>query len=1078
MLWKNKIEAWYQPENNSPTDAYDIDPAVIAPLIIKTLRNTRYPLIVIFPVISLAEELNNQLEKWLKAFSMQKTALYLPEAVDGSKFMPENESERSSAIYTYLNNRQDLILTSVSGLISPAPSPDEVLNKKIELKKGMIYPFSKLLENLLEMDYDDEYEVNVPNEFAKRGGIIDIFSPSAEFPVRIEFFGDEIDSMRHFSPETQRSVEEISEYIIIPRAGIINEDTTTDFYDYVRRGPHEILLIYPEQCRLHLERFSSERNILRWNEILSGENKIIKFFEAGEDSGEAERILSGCYPSTAHIGGTVPDEVEDLSTELLRQMLAGQIKQWVDSGYTVALLGNNEASIGHIKEWCERFEIAEASVEIDVAELSSGIIIPSEKVVFLTEKELFLAKLHKKNMTPVKQQPQPLINKSDIPDLSAFTDFEEGDYVVHLEHGIGVFRGIQELKSRDGEHEVLVLEYADGANLYVPMWQANLISRYIGSRRGMTQLSRIGEKKWLRSKAAAARSVREMAMEMLRMQAVRASVPGFAFAPDDINQRLFEQSFPYEDTRDQIKAAAEIKNDMCQTKPMDRLLCGDVGYGKTEVAIRAVFKCVMAGKQAAILVPTTILAQQHLYNFQERFAEYPVIIEMLSRFRSKREQRETLDKLAEGKVDIIIGTHRLVQEDVKFKDIGLVIVDEEQRFGVDHKEKLKRLRTTVDVLTMTATPIPRTLYMSMTGIRDLSTIMTAPGIRLPVQTIVTQYEEKTVVTAIEKEIQRGGQVYYLHNRVKSIEDTCSNLKKLMPSVKFAIAHGQMDDDELERIMLSFIEGKVDVLVCTTIIESGLDIPNANTMIIDRCDRFGLAELYQLRGRIGRWSRQAYAYLLLPKHDILSGDAKKRIAAIRRYTHLGAGFKLALRDLEIRGAGNLLGSEQSGHINSIGFDLYCQFLRSTVASLKGENDTFLPEVNIAIDFVNFGHTPPKNKISACFPPDYIPAEKLRLEAYRRLSVLSSFEEVASLAEELKDRFGDLPQPALNMLTVSRIKIAVAKAAYRSVSIADNKLLVENKNGYYRLNGKIPELSEKMNLEKKLLKILEIVSLIAR
>lgn len=1077
MTWKNKIKSWYQTENSVSVDACDIDPAVIAPLIIKILLARKYPLIVIFPVISLAEEINNQLEKWIKVFSIQKSTLYLPEAVDGSKFMPENESERSNAIYTYLNTSQDLVLTSVSGLVSPAPSPDEVLDRKIELRKGMIYPFSKLLEKLVEMDYDDEYEVNVPNEFAKRGGIIDIFSPSAEFPVRVEFFGDEIDSMRLFSPETQRSVKEISEYVIIPRAGIINEDTKTDFYDYIRKSPHEILVVYPEQCKLHIERFSSERNILRWNEIMSGETQVIKFFEPGEDCGGMERISSGCYPSTAHISSGIPDEVEELSTEIIRQMLAGQIKQWVDSGYSVALLGNNEASLCHINEWCERFEIDKSSIEIDAAELPFGIIIPDKKIVFLTEKELFLSRLHRKNLTLVKPQPQLIINKSDIPDLSAFTDFEEGDYVVHLEHGIGVFRGIQDVKSRDGEHEALVLEYADNAKLYVPMWQANLISRYIGSKRGIAQLSRIGEKKWLRSKVAAARSVREMAMEMLRMHAVRASVTGFAFAPDDINQRLFEQAFPYEDTRDQVKAATEIKSDLCQPKPMDRLLCGDVGYGKTEVAIRAVFKCVMSGKQVAILVPTTILAQQHLYNFQERFAEYPVIIEMLSRFRTKKEQRETIERLAEGKVDIIIGTHRLVQDDVKFKDLGLVIIDEEQRFGVDHKEKLKRLRTTVDVLTMTATPIPRTLYMAMTGIRDLSTIMTAPGIRLPVQTIVTQYEEKTIVSAIEKEIQRGGQVYYLHNRVKTIENVCLNLKKLLPSVRFAVAHGRMGDDELEKIMLNFIEGNVDVLVCTTIIESGLDIPNANTMIIDRCDRFGLAELYQLRGRIGRWSRQAFAYLLLPKHDILSGDARKRISAIRRYTHLGAGFKLALRDLEIRGAGNLLGSEQSGHINSIGFDLYCQFLRSTVASLKGESDGFLPEVNIALDFVNFGHSPPKNKISACFPPDYIPAEKLRLEAYRKLSALSSLKELDSFAEELKDRFGELPPPALNMLMVSKIKIAAGRAGYRSISISENKLLIENKNGYYRKDGKIPEFSEKMSLEKKLLFVLKIVSTIA-
>jgi len=483
-----------------------------------------------------------------------------------------------------------------------------------------------------------------------------------------------------------------------------------------------------------------------------------------------------------------------------------------------------------------------------------------------------------------------------------------------------------------------------------------MVSRYIGSQATVT-LHKIGGRKWVTAKIEAVKAVRDFAADMLRFQAVRNSTEGTVFPEDDLEQRVFEDAFPYEDTVDQKRAVIEIKADMHKSRPMDRLLCGDVGYGKTEVAIRVAFKAVMAGYQVAILVPTTVLAQQHYYSFTERFAQYPIVIEMLSRFRSPVEQKQIIEKMRSGGIDIIIGTHRLIQEDVGFAKLGLVIIDEEQRFGVKHKERLKHFRTAVDVLTMSATPIPRTLYMAMTGARDLSTIMTAPGLRLPIQTIVSHYDEKFVVESIRKEIRRGGQVFYIHNRIKTIQETADNLKRLLPEVKFAVGHGQMEEEELETAMTRFLSGKIDVLVCTTIIESGLDIPNANTIIIERADRFGLAELYQLRGRVGRWNRQAYAYLLLPQEQVISSDARKRISAIRRYTHLGAGFRLALRDLEIRGAGNLLGAEQSGHINTIGFDLYCQLLRSEVSRMSGGEDEFLPTVDVAIEFVDFAHEAP-------------------------------------------------------------------------------------------------------------------------
>lgn len=1073
LMWKDKIEHWLNDGSFAGKRIFsEADILSLAPLILKLMKKGTPPFMTVLPTLSMAEDVNNQLLAWKDCFSCRFSGIYLPEAVEASRFMPENEANRAKALYKAFTEKPDFIISSIAGLLSPAPPVKALADGKITLRKGMKYPFSALLEKLIELDYDDEYEVNTSGEFSRRGGIIDIFSPAAEYPVRLEFFGDEIESMREFSTETQRSIRETDEFTVIPRAGILSEDSGSSFFDYIEDRAPEIIIVFPEQCKIHLERFGTEKELAVWERIAEKHaGKIIRIAETGELLEAEEKTVCGCYPSSSHIFESIPEEAGESSSEILRRLVSEQIKQWLDTGYTVAALGGNESDLAHIREWRERAGIPEADMTIDGAKLPHGIIIPGEKTVFLTEKELFFSAIRRKAASPV---PIPLVSKMPEADMTNFSDLEEGDYAVHLEHGIGIFRGIQEISSRGVEQEVIVIEYADGAKVYVPLWQADTVSRYIGSKKGVTVLSRVGEKKWARSKIAAARSVKEMALEMLKVQAIRADSRGYAFPKDDISQKLFEEAFPFNDTRDQIKASIEIKNDMSLPKPMDRLLCGDVGYGKTEIAIRAAFKCVMDGKQVAVLVPTTILAQQHLYSFQERFAEYPVIIEMLSRFRSKREQKEILEHLKEGKIDIIIGTHRLIQDDVGFTNLGLVIVDEEQRFGVEHKEKFKHLRTTVDVLTMTATPIPRTLYMSMTGVRDLSTIMTAPGLRLPVQTVVSHYDESLVVSAIQKEIQRGGQVYYLHNRVSTITEVCEHLRKLVPGATFAAAHGRMNEDELENIMLNFIDGKVDVLVCTTIIESGLDIPNANTMIIERCDRFGLAELYQLRGRIGRWSRQAYAYLMLPKHEVLSGDARKRIAAIRRYTHLGAGFKLALRDLEIRGSGNLLGSEQSGHINAIGFDLYCQFLRSTVAQLKGESEKLAPAVDIYIEFICFGHKAPKGKIAAGFSPEFIPSEKLRMEAYKTLVRLSSETEIETFREDLTDRYGKFPPEASTMLTIAKIKLDVAAAGYRSINVSEGKVMIEGPRGIFRKDGKIPLMSDAKSPKGKLQKLLQIIS----
>lgn len=1058
--WSSSIKNWIATEKGAlPGIFRNVEREAAAPLALKIAYRRKKPLMLSTPVLIDAERTFSEISLWVKTLGLDMTISFLPEVSSGIKFMPASEPERARTLFDAFNGNSDIIVSSAAGFLSPALPPEKIIQSQIDLKKGMKYPFHELLEKLVELDYDDEFEVSAPGEFSKRGGIVDVFSPSAPHPVRIEFWGDEIDSIREFSAETQRSLRELDSCRIIRRAAMPGENPEELPFIKCMQGKFSLLaVLFPQQTQDHLEKFASEEELALWLDLTESENSnIIKLLDSVESSLVDECFPpSPCFPSAAHLCNELPDESAAGAGEIIRQLTADQVKQWVATGYRAALLGTNEASEAHIAKWCSEHQLDTNIIETGKAELPYGMIFPEEKLVFLTEREIFYSP------AALKKRPEILIEtrldkeRSEEP-LQQFADIEEGDVAVHIVHGIGIYRGIREIKTMGAVQEVIVMEFAEEQKMYIPLLQANMITRYIGSGQSSVNLSHIGSRHWDRAKLAASRSVRDLALEMIRIQALRASAQGYSFPEDDIWQKMFESAFPYEDTPDQIKASKEIKEDMRSNEPMDRLLCGDVGYGKTEVAIRAAFKCVSSGRQTAVLVPTTILAQQHFYSFSERFAEYPIIIEMLSRFKSPAEQRDIIKRLAEGKVDIVIGTHRLVQSDVDFSNLGLVIIDEEQRFGVEHKEKFKKLRATVDILTMTATPIPRTLYMAMAGMRDLSTIMTAPGKRLPVQTIVSRYDEALIVSAIRNEISRGGQAFFLHNRVKSIEETCDHLRELMPEVRFETAHGQMDEDELELVMSEFISGAIDVLVCTTIIESGLDIPNANTMIIERCDRFGLAELYQLRGRIGRWKNQAYAYMLLPEHDIITSDARKRIAAIRRYTQLGAGFKLALRDLEIRGSGNLLGQEQSGHINAIGFELYCQILRATVAQLKGQKDLeFLPEVDIAIDFISYGHKPPPGKIPICIPPEYISSERLRLEAYRQICSASKHSEIDDVMNELKDRYGRIPEEAMNMGFLMKIKISVARAGFKSLKVAESKILLENLSGILKVDGRIPRL----------------------
>ncbi|HEY6069817.1 MAG TPA: transcription-repair coupling factor, partial [Chthoniobacterales bacterium] len=666
-----------------------------------------------------------------------------------------------------------------------------------------------------------------------------------------------------------------------------------------------------------------------------------------------------------------------------------------------------------------------------------------------------------------------------------FSELNEDDLVVHLEHGVARFAGLTRIpittnaveagvspaKIAAGtaattvrEQEVLALEFADQAKLYVPLEQAYLVSRYVGVGKRSPKLSSLADAKWARAKKAAASSIFDYAGKMLAVQAERETVPGYAFGPDTKWQQEFEHSFPFRETPDQAKAIIDSKIDMERPRPMDRLICGDVGFGKTEVAIRAAFKAVMDGRQVAVLAPTTVLAQQHFEVFRQRMLDYPVRIEMLSRFRSQGEQKKILELLRQGGVDIVIGTHRLISGDVVFKDLGLVIIDEEQRFGVLHKEKFKEMFKLVDVLTLSATPIPRTLYLSLVGVKDMSTIETPPLNRLPVETIVSGYDERIIRDAIKRELERQGQIYFLHNRIQSIERVRDKIVDLVPEARVEIGHGQMDADELEEVMARFVAGKIDILVCTTIIESGLDIPNANTIIIDRADRFGLADLYQLRGRVGRAEHKAYAYLLLPREMMTIGAARKRINAIKQYSSLGAGFRIAMRDLEIRGAGSILGTAQSGHIVAIGFDLYCQLLKQAVAQLKGRKFQPRLEVDLRLDFVatneaEFAQLGPDQRVPAFVPAAYISDTALRIKAYREVAEISTREQFDRVRKEWRDRFGKFSSPVENLFLMAELKLVAAKTGITRVEVKEHKLMLTRRGEFVLVNGKFPRLVAK-------------------
>jgi transcription-repair coupling factor (superfamily II helicase) len=1033
-----------------------------------------------------------------------------------------------------------VITTQALALTQRTFAPAELARRLRVLRCGEVCNPAQLAAWLEAQGYEPEAQVSQKGELARRGGIVDVFPLNCPWPVRIEFSGDTVESLRWFDPITQLSREPVESVTVAPagelgflRPGQAEAPATPEapppadvsalgtLLDYL---PADALVLLCEPGAL-ADRWQQHAARLppgdpfheAWPELtarMTARGLTAVNVEEAEPAVTWDEPAPGLAESGGHIPtASDPERLRFESLELWRppglqapepevaaaqrKAFFGQLHRWLRQGYAVHVFCNNVGERQRFAEiWAEYgFEdaltlsiegLAQAEAPVPVASsarptlhlgaLARGFLCEQARLVVVTDAEIFGR--YKVQRPRRLKSPHAAATRSLL-DMD-FAQLEPGDYVVHLQHGIGRYLGLQTLpgaSAGEAARECLVLEYAPrepdqpAPKLYVPITEAHLVSKYVGAGKARPPLNTLGGTRWTRAKADAAQAVRDLAADLLSLQAARASQPGFAFPPDTPWQREFESAFLYEETPDQMRAILEAKRDLEAPKPMDRLVCGDVGFGKTEVAIRAAFKAVLAGKQVAVLVPTTVLAQQHFNTFRERMADYPVRVELLSRFRTRREQERVLAALAAGAVDIVVGTHRLLQPDVAFKDLGLVVVDEEQRFGVAHKERLKQLRRLVDVLTLTATPIPRTLYLALTGARDMSTIETPPQDRLPVETIIAAYDERLIRDAIRRELARGGQVFYLHNRIFDIERVAAKLSQLVPEARLVVGHGQMPADDLEEVMTRFVNGEADVLLSTTIIESGIDIPNANTILIDRADRFGLSDLYQLRGRVGRYKHQAYAYLLIPRHAGLLADARKRIHAIKQFSTPGSGFKIAMRDLEIRGAGNLLGREQSGHITAVGFALYCQLLEQSIRALKGETVKPPPAVNLRLDFLAIGAadepqspTAPARagtdrRLRAGLPETYIPEPQHRVELYRRLAQCASQPGLEALRAELRDRFGPLPRSAGLLLDVAGLKLLAADREVASIETREDKLLLERRGDFVMVGGKFPRLTKR-------------------
>ena len=900
-----------------------------------------------------------------------------------------------------------LVVAPVRALLQKTMSRDALEAARWTVKKGELTDRDTILEMLVSEGYHRASMVERRGEFSARGDIIDVYPITGE-PVRVELFGDEVESIRLFNLDTQRSVKEIAEFSVSP---ISHEDEGSHLTDFLPRGSL-VCLEEPAQLRLQTLEWSHEGWHGEWGDFMALMTPFRQLsFTTWEDA-ESRAAAEGIERIE------IPFEPQRVFPDRVDGMMA-RLPQWVDEKRTILLMSRQASRLEEL--------LSEANLLTNDLEPGRGVVLLAEPLA-----EGFtlgsLEVLTDREITGTKR-PRKSHQKAERASLIHLDELTPGDMVVHLQHGIGRYGGVKTLVIAGFNKDFLTIEYAKGDSLYVPVEQLDLLQPYKGLEGREGKLSKMGGQDWSRTRAKVKKDATELAEELLRLYAERETAQGHAYPPDTPWQAEMEEAFPYEETGDQLRVISEVKSDMERPRPMDRLVCGDVGYGKTEIAIRAAFKACSEGRQVAVLVPTTVLAHQHYQTFSERLAAFPVKVAVLSRFRSKAEIKAALEGLAAGEVDIIIGTHRLLSKDIKFNSLGLLIVDEEQRFGVKQKEKIKGLRKNVDILTLTATPIPRTLNMALVSIRDLSVIETPPEDRVPIKTYLFESHPDILRGAITRELQREGQVYVVHNRVDSIERLAADIRRMLPTVRVGVGHGQMGNEELEKVMMDFLEGEYDVLVCTTIIESGLDIPNSNTIIINNAHHFGLAQLYQMRGRVGRSARQAYCYLLYPPARTLTDDATKRLETIRDFTQLGAGYQIALRDLEIRGAGDILGAEQSGSIAAVGFDLYCKMLAEEVSTLRGEAPKFeLSDQPIVLEL----------PVPANLPDDYVADPDQKVVLYKKIASVSSFEALEEVRAELLDRFGKLPEEAENLLTIVDLKLRARDLTIPSIRVKEGRI----------------------------------------
>ncbi len=910
---------------------------------------------------------------------------------------------------------QVIVLAGAEAAMQKVLPREDFLAGRLTVRVGETLDREDLLASLVRFGYERTDQVDSRGQFSVRGGIVDLFPVNRELPLRLELWGDEVDSLREFDAATQRSLENLTQADVLPLAEPEHASRSATFFSYLNAGT-SVVFDEPTRIREQISRLTRENpevrpQVFAWPELTAE----AKAYNVLYFSLMLQRIP---HAEPAEIISVTARGVPPFHRQM--DMLVDELKGWqARERATVIFMAAREKALALQKSLAAegvRAVFADAptapvagTVLVTTGTLAAGFELPHAGLVAVTEMDIF-GRQKKRRLPRVAKDKQ----------INYFRDINVGDYVVHVSHGIGKYAGVETLEVGGVHKDYFLIRYAGEDKLFVPTDQVHLLQKYIGSEGEAPRLTRMGGSDWLKAKTKAKAAATDLAKELIALYAERQVSKGFVFEADTPWQREFEEAFPFEETPDQLTALAEIKKDMESETPMDRLLCGDVGFGKTEVALRAAFKAIASGKQVAVLVPTTVLAQQHYQTFSARFAGFGPVVEVISRFRSPREQREIAARTAEGRVDVLIGTHRILQGDVQLKDLGLLIIDEEQRFGVAQKERLKKWRTNVDVLTLTATPIPRTLHMSLVGVRDMSVIETPPEDRLPVQTYVVEYNEEIVRDAIRRELKRGGQVYFVYNRVQTIDRAAQRLMEMLPDARVKVAHGQMAEELLEQVMLDFYEGRFDVLVCTSIIENGLDVPNANTIIVYDGDRFGLSQLYQMRGRVGRSPRMAYAYFTYRPEKVLTEVAEKRLQAIKEFAELGAGFKIAMRDLEIRGAGNLLGPQQHGHIVSVGFEMYCRLLDEAVQELRGGR----PAEPVPEPVLEFN-------VDAYLDSDYIGDAMHKIEIYQRIAAIRTEAHIGEILDELIDRFGEPTPPVMNLLAVARLKNLARKIGAKSV-----------------------------------------------